>query len=198
MIRAMKHLAVLARSFAGIALATACQIISIPRYARGDLESQGYEKIPAGSSFAVRRSLAANSIDRPIARRISQTLRQAGYRETSEAEADALLWYVHSVEGEPATRSGSEGVEAVWDEGQQLHECPSRFSQRLTIFATRARTGERLWQGELCSDGGGRDPSEHAGAFAREVIKSYGMRREKTRFEIRLRPASASRTCVPN
>lgn len=194
MMIAMKPLSMLAGCLVVFALAAGCRML--PRYARGDIQSQGFGKIPAGSSFALRRSLAANAFDGPIARRVSDSLREAGYRETSQAEADVLVWYRYSVEAldGPPTVNDSEGFEAIWSaegEDRQLLSCPSRFDQRLTILATGARAGNRLWQGELCSDGAGRDPVDHAGTFTRELIRSYGKHRAETRFEFRLRPPSA-------
>lgn len=172
-----------------ILLLAACS--GLPRYVRGDLASQGIRAISPGAGVSVRRSLAAHPVDDPIRSRIAASLRRAGYRESPPAAADVEIWYRLSAGPENASRGSSSGFSSHFGptgaRELSLLSCPDRFSQRLTLIATRGNDPGRppatLWRAELCSDGGGSDPEVYAARFTGELMKSFGMRREEIRFE---------------
>jgi uncharacterized protein (TIGR03382 family) len=188
--RTSKHTGLIAGSLA-IVLVLGCA--GIPRYVRGDIRSQGFAAIPAGASFALLPSLVPSSVDAVIAPELVQSLEGSGHPHVTPEQADVLVGYRQSAGG---AHSESNGFEAVWRTLRAL-ECPERFSQRIGVVATRSEQGApaaALWLGELCSDGGGREPSFHAGAFTRELIKSFGANRVRRRVEFLVRTAGVAPT----
>ncbi|MEE2665987.1 MAG: hypothetical protein VX681_17880 [Myxococcota bacterium] len=175
-----------------LAMALLLGCASIPRYVRGDLRSRGYAPIPAGASCSLLPSLVPRAVDQAIAGQIVRSLEHAGHRMVAPERADVLIGYQQSGDG---VRHAPTAFEASWSEHQAL-ECPERFSQRLTIIATGSEEGVPaavLWLAELCSDGGGLESSVHAGAFARELMKSFGANRAERRFEFLLPSSTQAR-----
>ena len=164
---------------------------NVPLYARGYVESVGVRPIADGASFSVVHALVVSVLDDRIAERIAAPLRGAGYRETAAARADLLIWYLEMAGDDASTRRGSAGFEAIWPREAAALDCPDRFDQRLAIALTDA-SRQLVWRSELCSDGAGREWTDLAESYVRELLKSFGMNRGRSYFEFRYRPSSSS------
>jgi len=163
---------------------------NVPLYARGYVESVGVRPIADGASFSVVHALVVSVLDDRIAERIAAPLRGAGYRETATARADLLIWYLEIAGDDASTRRGSAGFEAIWPREAAPLDCPDRFDQRLAIALTDA-SRQPVWRSELCSDGAGREWTELAESYVRELLKSFGMNRGRSYFEFRYRSSSS-------
>lgn len=159
----------------------------LPRYVRGDLGSRASRALPGDARFTIRPALAPRAADAPIQARIERGLRDVD--RAGEADAGFRVWYALSAGPDATVVASSAGFASQFGGTTEPHsallDCPDRFSQRLALIATEATPdGDAvLWRAALCSDGGGSPPEVHAARFAGELMKSFGMHRDETRFE---------------
>jgi hypothetical protein len=165
---------------------------------RGELQASATRAIAEDASIGLLTSLAPRGEDARIETEITQALAR-GSRPFAAGpglagRADVRIGYRYeavSGDGRPAVLASVDGLERFWANHPAM-ACPARFDQRLTIAALRGEAGqpgELLWLGELCSDGGGEDPAVHVAAFARELMRGFGMRRARSDFEFLVRAA---------